>query len=459
MSLSALCPLLLVLLLLLWGSPYLSSAWQWPLSTVQVKEKHSPPHHSGLLPTHTREQDAKALWQRLEDKGHFSLCWKEALDHLKNRCASSSLQDYTASSRQRESQRTRLAFYLAKCDAEEDGRSPYMFLCKEKADTRQCIQALSESAYGIFVQYRLHADVLCAYLQEEVFQQRTEATIDALQRESAAAAEVMMELHLMEQEIVLRSRETISLQDLAREALEGLQSEVTAIQQQQHESFLLAQGTAESLLNATRAASDQLMDVQRDLGKGAQEALLSIHNLSNQTFHQYHHIHSLTSDLLGEVTRLDTANRSILAGFASFPAAHIWIAFCFFLLVPLSVSVRERVLSMAIVFALSHAPSAVRHLPLSFWWAGELPWSAVGWAVALVHLMWCVLHSQTTPGQGPPPVSVLLSGTPVLSAMGPLDTHSLFAAGSCLAAAPSPSASTVSTRRPSRSRSTKRNRR
>uniref|UniRef100_A0A0A9W876 Protein GAMETE EXPRESSED 1 n=1 Tax=Lygus hesperus TaxID=30085 RepID=A0A0A9W876_LYGHE len=51
---------------------------------------------------------------------------------------------------------------------------------KAEKTMKACLQALTDTHYNIFVQYRLHVDVLCAHIAEEVFHEKTHVTVNQL---------------------------------------------------------------------------------------------------------------------------------------------------------------------------------------------------------------------------------------------------------------------------------------
>nr|CCC50447.1 conserved hypothetical protein, fragment [Trypanosoma vivax Y486] len=132
------------------------------------------------------------LLDQVEAKGRVSQCWKTALDTLKEGCASLRADD---------GERSRLALSMAACDDEADGRRRTWPVCVNDDNVRDCIYRLDDSLYLVYVQYRLHADVLCLYIQEEAFQERTEVAVQALYSGSTAAAEALEALRVSSSEL------------------------------------------------------------------------------------------------------------------------------------------------------------------------------------------------------------------------------------------------------------------
>lgn len=262
----------------------------------------------------SREAFAKALWVKLEAKGEFSPCWKDALIALRMRCDPI---DKSKTGRREESLRTRLSFLLAKCDAEEDGRSPQMFYCSDEwIDTRRCVQGLSESAYAIFVQYRLHADVLCAYLQEEIFQQRTEAAVSALHEETIAAVASTVKIEEIEKEVLQGMKESVNLQETSQKALQELKNNVLTMNQEHQDSLRSAQVSVQELVVASDLIHSKWWELHEALQIAAGTALESINQLSNLTVLQLDKIQFTTQSIHEELRELESSQGGLFASFS-----------------------------------------------------------------------------------------------------------------------------------------------
>lgn len=268
-----------------------------------------------------REAFARALWERLEAKGEFSSCWKDALASLHMRCDPI---EKSEGGILKEALRTRLAFHLAKCDAEEDGRSPSMFQCKDEwTDIRRCVKSMTEPVYTIFIQYRLHADVLCAYLKEEIFQQRTEAAVAALHEETIAAVASTIKIEELEEEMINRIKESIRAQVSSEEALQQLEKMVQTMNQQHQSSMNSAESSVRDLLETSDIIHNKWRDLHKTFQEAAEIALESIYQLSNLTMLQLDQIQFTTHSIREELRDLESAQESLLS---SFPQATVlWL--------------------------------------------------------------------------------------------------------------------------------------
>lgn len=434
-------------------SPPLVEGWSWPRlwsagndgasnersahhltpgegSTPHGGDAPPAPRLTSALPSwrEEREEQAKALWTALQAKGHFSPCWKEAVEALHARCGNSptggrngndngndsrggwksfgagvDFNPHSSFAARQEGVRSRLALLLARCDAEEDGRSGAMFQCKNaEKDTRKCIRALSESAYAIFVQYRLHADVLCAYLQEEVFQQRTEAAVSALHSETSAAVSSMLSLQELEMDMLRRARESMELHDASREAVNALHEQVKEVEQAQRDNFNVTQRSAAALLEVTRQTSEKLVQLHEALENRTEAAMESILHLSHQTSSQYEHIQDLSHHVLQELNQMESSHYHLLS---SALTLHRWLSVTMGVIVILLVTSPRRTAAArlpGICFWMmaTLAPYLLDSIPLAAEWSDEFPWLSCGGGAASLCVGWAAL---TFAGTAPPP--------------------------------------------------------
>eukprot|EP00796_Vickermania_ingenoplastis_P010664 gene10664-7409_t len=396
----------LVLLLSLLICATESIAWPFSLKSVQnepAQLRHvdppapNPSASSTLAPLLSwregREERAKKLWLELQAKSHFSACWKDAVGMLASRC-----QDRQDDGKAyHDSVRTRLAFGLAKCDAEGDGRSPFMFHCPAGSDTRNCIQGLSDTAYTILVQYRLHADVLCAYLQEELFQQRTEAAVASLHEETKETVEAMLKLHEMEQQVLGTAEKGVKLQERAQESVNKLQTEMREIEQRQKQAFISAQASVKEVLGTSRETQHVLSSLREELQEGTGAALESIQELRRQSVLQHQHVEEFTQQLMEDFTRLEAVQGALLSGAA---ASSQWIGLlvgcvAVVFITSFSRTAAARFPSLLLWLGCAIAPSGLAQLPHGSLLAHAIPWLPLGGA----GVVGCILLSVfwTTP--------------------------------------------------------------
>ena len=138
----------------------------------------------------------KAEQQILNDmqKYSHSECWKEAVASLHTSCSKAIASD---------SRRSKLAIQFTQCQLEVDKRPEAAVLGEclgnkqrttirvegEDSDTtiQFCISDLSSDLYKIYLEFSLHVEVMCYYIQEELFQQRAMESVNALGEASRGA--------------------------------------------------------------------------------------------------------------------------------------------------------------------------------------------------------------------------------------------------------------------------------
>lgn len=372
--------------------------WNWPYAIRHnaLTGKEVNQEHEGLrIPpaVHVwregREDHAKALWASMEEKGHFSACWKEAVLSLKSRCGGNPTTA-ARNGKGSELSRTLLAFRLAKCDAENDGRSPSLFHCPEHSESRRCIQGLSEMAYAMFVQYRLHADVLCAYLQEEVFQERTEAAVAALHEEAVTTLTSMMQLQQLEKEVLEKTRSSIALQEKSKEVVDRLVVEVGEMEEVQKQSFATAEKSAGKLLETSKDTAEAILQMHSILKDGTDNALQSIQQLGNQTFYQYSQIEDVAQHLLGELGRINAVHHTLVSGAVS---SLQWLRFIGGVILILLFTGFRRTASgrypaILIFVVFSASPFLLEGVPYVQTVVYSIPWSCIGLLASAMCVLW-----------------------------------------------------------------------
>jgi hypothetical protein len=141
--------------------------------------------HSAYLASKSSELQGLEgnLVLEIHRRARTSSCWKDAVAALESRCQSELLQ---------EDQRSRMALRFTACQLHHDGkvswesaRSPHR--CASDAEIADCVGLLEDHIYPLYIQFRLHVDTLCFHAQEELFQERTETAVSALDRVSSAA--------------------------------------------------------------------------------------------------------------------------------------------------------------------------------------------------------------------------------------------------------------------------------
>lgn len=251
-----------------------------------------------------REAHASALWAEMEAKSRLSSCWKRSLADLQENCQAVAKSDVL---------RSRLALGLAACDSDGDGRwQPSSFACTESQSVRSCVQGLSEPAYAVFVQYRLHADVLCAYLQEELFQQRTEAAVAALQAEATATVRSLYVLQDASGSLMQSLEDSHTLQAETHTAASALQVQLGVLQGEQATTLSSLHEAADIVLRSTQQADASVQALRAEVQESADAAAKSVEELAQRALLHFEDMQQHTEKLRGVLERFDVVQQVLL---------------------------------------------------------------------------------------------------------------------------------------------------
>lgn len=265
-----------------------------------------PDFHAGAA---ARAQQAQALWQELEAKGRLSPCWKRSLQLLRVKCAEVRNDD---------AMRSRLALFMATCDMESDGRVHPSFHCGTALTppselpgpaVRHCVQALSDAAYAAFLQYRLHADVLCAYLEEELYQQRTEAAVAAMHEEVEHSSRTLAALQLSGAQAMALLRDTQALQHEAHEAAASLRQQLGLLHSGQAEALRGLQQASNDILRTSSHTNSALGELHMRVQESAAEALASVQALGEASLRRFAEVEAQTRGVMRLVEQMEALHQ------------------------------------------------------------------------------------------------------------------------------------------------------
>lgn len=286
--------LTIVLFCTLLNFPGLAVAWFYsPLSAAKQQADNKAP-----LPTagdHRQQQRRRAsvhmeflrekraggvgsgqltqLWAEAEAKGSVSSCWKKALDELKSGCRSLRTDDGA---------RSWLALTMATCDDETDGRRRSWPRCESRDKIQDCIYGLDDTHYLVYVQYKLHTDVLCLYIQEESFQERTEAAVHALHTSSMTAAETLGDLHHSNKELLSSMGDATEQQRLNVAETKRLHHQLQDIQKGQTTAFESLKSSAQRITRTVEDASLHLQQLHAAIDEGAARSVAALRNVAQE---------------------------------------------------------------------------------------------------------------------------------------------------------------------------------
>ncbi|KPI84649.1 hypothetical protein ABL78_6290 [Leptomonas seymouri] len=396
-----------VVLLVLWvcaiESPHLAYAWPhfWGMGrrlTTEnsyahlVKPDRTIPEHPPLLflGKAERTEQARALWQEVEAKGRLSSCWKRSLLYLGAKCTEVLKEDTS---------RSRLALFMATCDADSDGRMHPSFHCgttttapsELSADgIRACVRNLSDTAYAAFLQYRLHADVLCAYLQEELYQERTEVAVAAMRQQMEGSTEVLDMLQQSGREMYTLVKDTHALQHEVQTVAVSLKQQLDTLHHGHAAALQVLQEAADDILQTSTRTDTMLGELHAHVQEAAAEALASVQALRHHSITQYAAMEEQTRGVLHLIDQVDSVQRLLTR--QSFSWNRVLGVLGWVTVVLVATSLPHT--AAARLPAIALAVLGTTGLPLLQWWTGQEVWLLLrtgvwqcicaAWAVGLV---------------------------------------------------------------------------
>lgn len=321
--------------------------------------------------TEERGEQARMLWAEAEAKGRLSPCWKRSLQLLHAKCAEVRNED---------TMRSRLALFMATCDASSDGRAHPSFHCDGSAATqlselsahavRQCVQGLSDSAYAAFLQYRLHADVLCAYLEEELYQQRTEAAVAAMHLQMHRSSHMLTALQHSGAEVVALMKDSQTLQQESRDAASSLLHQLGLLHNGQAAALQSLQQAVSDILRTSSHTDAALGELHTRVQGAAADALASVQALSQETFKRFAEVEAQTRGVVRLMQQMDTLHQLLAR---QRPPRHrvAWVLGC--ICGALALTCLPQTAAARLPATLLTVAGCVG-VPLLRWWTGQVRW-------------------------------------------------------------------------------------
>ena len=112
--------------------------------------------------------------RELKEKTMTSSCWKDAVARLNSTCRK--LNDV---------EQSRLAVAFVNCHLEKSGRQVYP--CDDIMTIRECTGSMDNVAFLAYTDFFTHTGHICYFLQNEIWQERTDRTISRLSETSEEA--------------------------------------------------------------------------------------------------------------------------------------------------------------------------------------------------------------------------------------------------------------------------------
>ncbi|XP_066598267.1 uncharacterized protein [Prorops nasuta] len=148
-------------------------------------------------------EKAYSLIKEKSNLPQHGVCWHKALRVLKNGC--SNFNDH---------QHSVLALQLANCFLDDTGHQTYD--CHEKLsdiERKQCINDMTDRAFGVYNEFYTHATHVCFYLSYEIWQKETEDTVKLLYQVSSKMTNQLLEASKMQETVLESQKESLQIQN------------------------------------------------------------------------------------------------------------------------------------------------------------------------------------------------------------------------------------------------------
>ena len=126
----------------------------------------------------TRKNLGQSKLREIQGKTHSSICWKEAVSRLNSTCKQ--LTDI---------QQSQLAVAFANCHLGKSGRTTYH--CNDTMTIEECTRDMDPVAFQTYTEFFTHTGHICYFLQNELWQERTQNVISKL---SSTSSETVVKL-------------------------------------------------------------------------------------------------------------------------------------------------------------------------------------------------------------------------------------------------------------------------
>ncbi|KAG2462645.1 GEX1 protein, partial [Polypterus senegalus] len=133
--------------------------------TPKDAQNHRKPHSDQVAVA-----EGQAQLQRLNEfarQPRYGACWITALERVHIGC-----KEFT------DEAQSRIALGFTHCHLQRSGRS--FPACSEEDSIQVCTQHMDSVAFGVYTEFFTHTHSICYFLQNEIWQQQAENTIDSL---------------------------------------------------------------------------------------------------------------------------------------------------------------------------------------------------------------------------------------------------------------------------------------
>ncbi|XP_031784980.1 uncharacterized protein LOC100119657 [Nasonia vitripennis] len=143
---------------------------------------------------------------RIKEKStlpYHGACWHNALKEVKSSCDKLNDNEHSI-----------LALYLANCFLEDSGHMTYSCHSRDnERDRRQCINQMSDRAFGVYNEFYIYASHMCFFLNHEIWQAETHDTIKHLYEASSLMKEQLLEASHVQGAMLESQKEGLKIQN------------------------------------------------------------------------------------------------------------------------------------------------------------------------------------------------------------------------------------------------------
>ncbi|XP_073496149.1 uncharacterized protein [Phyllobates terribilis] len=166
------------------------------LFTLVLWSTRSDPDPSAIDKGRTQLQ----LLQNFAQHPHYGDCWRRALHRVDVGCKQLS-----------EEEQSRIALAFTHCHLERSGRD--FPVCTESSTVRQCTHSMDAAAFNTYTEFFTHTHSICYYLQNELWQEKTQDIILRLTVNSDSVAKQLETTNLMAEEMMQAQNATLQSQE------------------------------------------------------------------------------------------------------------------------------------------------------------------------------------------------------------------------------------------------------
>ena len=220
---------------------------------LSVSHQRSPSRNVNVRADEERKQKGEAQLKEMERKAGDSPCWKDAMSRLNSTCKLMT-----------DIEQSRLAVAFANCHLDKSGRQTYP--CTSSMTIKECTIDMDHDAFQTYTHFFTNTGHICYFLQNEIWQERTEGLIGKLSDTSTETVEKLeqaLEYHeimdekqtvaLSNQEVILeQDRKIATSLDQTRQSMDRAFSDMTEMAERQ--KILLSEmfGSLQSSVDSVR---------------------------------------------------------------------------------------------------------------------------------------------------------------------------------------------------------------